>query len=369
MQLSTLQDVYAHPGPYVTVHLDVSRNTEDAPQQLDARWTSARHELERAGVDAALVEEIGNRLHEPVEVAGDARRTIIAADGRVVFDEVLAGTSVWPETVTVGDLPDLAAWAHQADGQLPFLLVVADREGADLDFYPTRAQPAANATVEGDDLHLHKYQGGGWSHRRFQQRSENQWESNAREVADEIRDLVKRHRPRIVLLAGDERARTSIAGALDGIQSEVVHVTAGGRAAGSSDEALWEEVDRVLAAYEAADQVETIGSLEQRWGQGSGAVLGVDDVLEALVQHKVDTLIVDLQKAHDLTVDPSRFPGLPIPEQATTKKELPADQVLVAAGAATDTHLAVLPAAQTKGGGVAALLRWDDRAEDGRDDR
>lgn len=42
MQLSTLQDVYAHPGPYVTVHLDVSRNSETAAQQMDARWTRTR---------------------------------------------------------------------------------------------------------------------------------------------------------------------------------------------------------------------------------------------------------------------------------------------------------------------------------------
>jgi hypothetical protein len=34
--------------------------------------------------------------------------------------------------------------------------------------------------------------------------------------------------------------------------------------------------------------------------------------------------------------------------------------VLVAAGVATDTAIAVLPAEHSKGGGVAALLRWDD---------
>lgn len=50
MQLGALQDVYTHSGPYVTVHLDVSRNTEDATQQLDARWTRARHQLEHDGV-------------------------------------------------------------------------------------------------------------------------------------------------------------------------------------------------------------------------------------------------------------------------------------------------------------------------------
>lgn len=361
MQLSTLQDIYTHPGPYVTVHVDVSRNTEDAPQQLEARWTSIRHELERQEVPDGVVEEIGRRLQEPTDLPGEVRRTIIAAGGEIVFDDMLAGHTAWPEVVTCAELPDLSGWVHQADGQVPFLLVVADREGADLDFYRALARAdSSHVEVQGDDLHIHKYHGGGWSHRRFQQRTENQWESNAREVAEEIRGLVTRHRPRVVVLAGDERARTSIAGALDGVACEVEQVAAGGRAAGSSDAALWDDVRRVLARIEAADEQELTGRLEEKWGQGSGAVLGVDDVIGALVQRKVDTLVVDLQKAHDLTVDPARFPGLPIPEQAVTVKELPADQVLVAAGAATDAAITVLPAAQGKGGGIAAMLRWDD---------
>lgn len=361
MQLGTLQDVYAHAGPFVTVHLDVSRNSEDAAQQLEARWTSARHELERAGVAAELVERIGERLREPTEVSGEVRRTLVAADGEIVFDEVLAGHSPWPEAVTVGELPDLSGWLHQADGQVPFLLVVADREGADLDFFRALARPGStHHEVDGDDLHLHKFQGGGWSHRRFQQRSENQWESNAREVADEVRALVTRHRPRVVVLAGDERARTLVAGALEGVPVEVVQVSAGGRAEGSSEEALWTEVRRVLARIEADDEQQLTGRLEEKWAQGNGAVLGVDDVLGALVQGKVDTLIVDLQKAQGITVDPARFPGLPIPEQAASRRDLPAAQVLTAAAAATDANVVVLPAEQTKGGGVAALLRWDD---------
>lgn len=361
MQLGTIQDVYTHPGPFVTVHLDVSRNTEDAPQQLDARWTTARQSLEEAGVDTALVDAIGERVHEPLDVPGEVRRTIVAADGEIVFDDVLAGHTVWPEVVTYGELPDVSGWLHQVDGQMPFLLVVADREGADIDFYRALARPDAERTeVSGDTIDLHKVPGGGWSHRRFQERSENVWESNARDVADEVRAAVRRHRPRVVILAGDERARTLIAEALDGLQCDVEQVTAGGRAAGSSTESLWEDVRRVLARIEAADQQQLIGDLEEKWGQGSGAALGVDDVVQALVQGKVDRLIVDLQKARDLTVDPTRFPGLPLPAQAAQRTDLPADQVLVAAGAATDTAISLIPAQQGKGGGVAALLRWDD---------
>lgn len=360
MQLTTLQDVYAHPGPYVTVHLDVSRNTEDAAQQAEARWTTARHTLEKEGVSPELVERIGERLREPSELPGEVRRTVVAAGDEIVFDDVVAGRTAWPETVAVGELPDVSGWLHQTDGQMSFVLVVADREGADVDFYRALATAdPMHSEVDGSTLHIHKFQGGGWAHRRFQQRSENQWESNARDVAEEVRSVVRRHRPRVVLLAGDERARGLIAGALDGVQCEVVQISSGGRAEGSSDEALWDEVRHVLARLEADDQQQVTALLEEKWGQGAGAVLGVDDVLGALVERKVGTLILDLQKARDISVDPSKFPGLPLPERVASRKDVPADQVLVAAAAATDAAIAVLPAGQTKGGGVAAVLRWD----------
>ena len=358
MQLGTLQDVYAHPGPYVTVHLDVSRTTETGRQEVESRWNNARRTLESEGVAAEVIEEIGNRVLDPVDMPGEVRRTIIAAGDEILFDDVLAGHSVWPEVVACGDLPDVSGWLHQADGQMPFLLVVADREGADLDFHRAMMRSdTEHSQVEGDTQNLHHFKGGGWSHQRFQERTENQAAANAREVADEITRVVRRHRPRVVILAGVQQARTEIVAALDSLPCEVVEIEAGGRGDGSSEEAMWEEIEQVLARIEAEDQQQLTGRLEEKWGRGSGAALGVDDVMEALVQRKVDTLIVDLQKAHDISVDPSKYPGLPIPAQLATKKELPADQVLVAAGAATDTNIAVLPAEQSKGGGIAALGR------------
>lgn len=360
MQLSTLQEVYTRPGPFVTVHVDVSRNTEDAASQLDARWTQTRHQLEHEKVDAGLVEQIGERMREPVDIPGEVRRTIVAAGDEIVFDEVTTAHAPWPEVVSVGELPELSGWVQQVDGQVPFLLVVADREGADIDFYrAVSSQGSEHRQVDGETLHIHKYHGGGWSHRRFQERSENTADANAREVAEQVRGAVQRHRPRAVILAGDERARSAIAGDLDGVQSEVHHVTSGGRGAGSSEEALWNEVRQVVARLEAEDQQQLTDRLERTWSQGKGSVLGVDDVVDALVKRQVETLVVDLQKAHELTVDATRFPGLPIPEQASGRKDLPADQVLVAAAAATDAEVTVVPEAQGKGGGVAALLRWD----------
>ena len=361
MKLGTIQDLYTRSGPFVTVHMDVSRNTEDARQQIDARWSTAAQDLERAGVDEDLIARIGERMHQQTEVPGEARRTIVAADGDIVFDDVRAGHTIWPETTTSGPLPDLAGWLHQVDGQVPFVLVVADREGADIDFYRAMSKPdAEHQEVHGDTLHITKVPQGDWAQKQFQQRSENVWQKNAREVADAVRRLCTEQRPRLVVVAGEDRMRAEITEALDGVQCDVEQVTAGGRAAGSSTEALWDEVREVLARAEAYDEEQITGRLLEKSGQGSGAARGLPEVLDALVQGKAERLLVDLRAAHEMTVNPAEHPGLALPASASDATDLPADQVLVAVGAATDAELSVLPAEQTKGAGVAALLRWDD---------
>jgi hypothetical protein len=95
-------------------------------------------------------------------------------------------------------------------------------------------------------------------------------------------------------------------------------------------------------------------------GQQGTAARGLGEVLDALVRGQVDRLVLDLEAAHEMTVNPKEHPGLALPEPAASTEQLPADQVLVAAGAATDAQLSLLPRAQTKGAGVAALLRWEE---------
>ena len=363
MKTTRLQQLFTRPGPYVTIHAEVGRPTEDARQQLDARWTAIRHELEHEGVDGDLVEEIGRRFQERPQVGGEVRRTIVAADGEVLLDDVQAGHAVAPEAVDVGLLPDLSGWLALADRQHPFVLVVTDREGADIAFHPGLAVPRADeVTVEGDDLHVHKVPVGGWSHQRYQNTTENAWASNAADVADEVRSGLRARPTEVVVLAGDQRARHLVEEALGEVQGvPVVHVESGGRAAGASEEALWEDVRRVLAEVEARADAEVLERLAAAEGQGGAVATGLDDVLEALVRGQVERLVLDPAAAAEQTVDPADHPGLALPEGVAGR--LPADRVLVAAAAATSAEISVLPREHTHDTGIAALLRWDDAAD------
>lgn len=365
MDLARLRPVFEHSGPYLTVHAEVGRATEDAVAQRDARWTNVRHELEHAEADEALVSEVGRRLQENTHADGAVRRTLVAADDEVVLDELQVGESHWPEVLDRDALPDLAAWVATEDRAIPFVLVVADRTGADIQAYRGLAGGAAEEeTVTGETFYITKVPQGDWAQRQFQQTAENAWEQNARLVADEVRTLAKRHGTRLVLVAGEVRARAEVTRALEshdtGSFGTIAQVEAGGRADGASDEAMWREVRQHLAEAERAADAEVAGLLDEARGRGEGAATGLDEVLEALRKSQVDRLVLDLQALSDKTVTPSDLDGVPLPEPAASSDALPADRALVAAGALTGARLTVLPTSLSRGGGVSALLRWSE---------
>src|SRR3712207_9336982 len=79
--------------------------------------------------------------------------------------------------------------------------------GADLTLATLPGQAEEEETVKGDAFQIRKFQGGGWAHHRYQHNAENKWVHNADNVAGSIASMVRRLRPRFVLVAGDIRAR------------------------------------------------------------------------------------------------------------------------------------------------------------------
>ena len=360
MLLDAIRPVFDRSGPYLTIHAEVGRTDEHALDQLDARWTTIRHELEHRGVAADLIEDIGERLRENTHIAGEARRTIVATPTEVVFDDVQPGHALWPETVDQADLPDLSGWLRHADRAVPFMLVQVDRTGGDLAFYRAVNQPAADdRTVDGESFQITKVPQGDWAHKEYQNRAEGLWSQNAQLVAEELTSIARRQHPRAVLVAGDVRAAEELVDALGKHPIPVVRLSSGGRAAGTSDESLWAEVRTVVAGLEADADQEVADQLAEGTGRQQGVALGSADVLDALVRGQVDRLVLDLDQARDATVHPVDFPGLDLPEPASRAAEVPADRALVAAAARSDAQISLLPADLIPQRGVAAVLRWD----------
>ena len=371
MLLDKVRPLYDHAGPFITLHLDVSRDSENAVQQLDARWTSARRELEEHGIDGPILEQIEARVHEETGVGGAVRRTIVATAEEILLDDVRGGASSWPEGVTVGPLPDLAGWLSQVGGEMPFILVTADRVGADIEVYTAASRPAVEqTTADGSRADIRKLPVGGWAHDKIQQRAENHWHANAEIAADAVTSAVRHHRPRLVVVCGDVRARSEIAERLGQANGALVEtVESGGRAEGTSDEALWDDVHRLLAELEARETDELVQRLERGVAVGEGVLTGPDRVADAFVKGEVERLVLDLSEAQETTIDPADHPGLALPQQALEAGPLPADRVLVAAAALTSAEVSVLPHEIelprdfALANGVAATLRWDERRQ------
>lgn len=380
MRLDLARPLFERPGPFLTLHVDVSRDTEDARQQIDSRWTRARHLLQDHGVSGPIVGEVEERLREPTHLPGKVRRTLVAdlhpdGGGEILLDDARLCTSTWPETVTVGPLPDLAGWLSSVGAQNPFVLIRVDRVGADIEVHVAPSRPASEqTTVDGDTFDITKLPQGDWAQDKYQQRAENPWHANARLVADQVAALAERYRPRLVVVCGDVRARSDLASLLEDLLpaatgASVVTVESGGRAAGTSDEALWDDVRRLLAEIEARDTDAVLQRLERGIAVGEGVLSGPDRVAEAFVVGGVEELVLDLGEARAVSVAAADHPGLALPAVARDAGALPADQVLVAAAALTDAevtllpHEVPLPQELALANGVAATLRWDERTQ------
>jgi hypothetical protein len=360
MLLDRVRPVFEQPGPYLTIHADDGRTTADAVDQLDARWTTIRHELEDKGYADDLVDDLERRFKENTHLAGEVRRTIVVAGDEVVLDELQAGHAWWPESLDVGELPDLSGWVRGAEAELPFLLVQTDRVGADLAYYRAVTAPAVDGeSVDGQDYYITKVPEGGWAQQEYQSHVEENWKRNAADVADAVRSAVREHRPRVVLVAGDPRAIQELTDQLDNLQVPVVKLESGGRAEGTSEEALTAEIRGVLAEFAGHDQEDLMEALQAAAGRQQGeSAQHLPDVLNALVQGQVDRLVLDPAKAADTSVRPADYTGLPLPQSVSAEQELPADRVLLAAAALSDAEVTVLPAEQSPGGMASALLRW-----------
>lgn len=365
-QLSALKDLYSHSGPFATAYLDASRDTETGAHEVDLRWRALRDRLLEAGADAATLEAM-DAVVDADRSPGKHGLAVVAAEGQVLFD---ATTPVPPsrELAAYSPVPHLMPYFAQQAGRPDYVVVVADRTGAEIRSM-TASGEQSSATVEGSAQYpLHKTGRNDWSELHFQHRVENSGETNAREVADAVQRHVAASRVTLVVVAGEEQGRTTLAAQLgksvDG--AEVVEVTAGGRAAGASEDALNEAVRDAVLAHVWRERRALLERMQQDVGRGEFAATGVSGVLEALREARVDTVVLSDDPTSTLTAwfgdDPTQL-ALTQDEITDLGVENPRqdrlDAVLIRTVVNTGANLVVTPGAHDYlPEGVGALLRY-----------
>src|SRR5918994_2645842 len=371
IRLDTLTGLATAPGPFAVAYLDATQAKELGPQEVEKRWRALRGSLAEQGADEATLDEMQAAVGRH-DVPGEHGQALVAAHGRLLGDYALPGRPR-RETARWSPLPHLMPLVAQLRPVVPYVLALVDRVGADVTVHGPGGE--SEATVDGGTYPIHRTGLGGWSALRYLHRTEDLWERNAREVADVIESGVRRTAARVVILAGDVRARETLRKVLDEPARDlVVELQTGGRAEGIDEEKLREKVDGVVARAAADADQAAVAQFQEAYGRASAgigpifAVAGLADAVEALRKAQVETLLVVDDPSSDaeawvgpepvhLGLDRSELSALGVDDPIRDRL----DAALIRAAAGTDAAVVTLAPGQLDlRDGLGAVLRYPD---------
>lgn len=357
METTTLTPVLTKPGPYATVLVDVSQDTEAGRQEHHNRVRAACDELAGQGAPRQVVDRIAAVLDEQTSTPAPVARLVVSTPEEIVYDEL----AVLRQDHTIsswGPLPDLTAWAAHRDAQVRFVLALVDHAGGDIALWDSDVpEPELQTSAGGELEDVHQVPVGGWASIQVQRTTENVWRRNADDVVTEVRRLVAERSPDVVLVSGDPTSSGIVRRALDQLHVPVVALASGQRAPDGGDEALQHAIREALQRIVVERRTALVHRVREAMGRGSGIVTGVREVADALVQGQVETLVFDPARAGELELDPRDHPGLSF-GAATVEGPVRADEALIAGAVLTEAEIVALPGAALGGAPVAGLLRW-----------
>ncbi|HSK96695.1 MAG TPA: Na+/H+ antiporter NhaA, partial [Euzebyales bacterium] len=273
-------------GPFVSVYLTTRGALPDAAEQVALRWRNLRRQLADDGAPEAALAAV-DPLTDGAHREGESL-VVVAHAGGVLYSAHLP-QAPQDDVAVLGDLPRLTPLLAATQRLIPHIVVVTDRLGAEL--IVVQPDDADHHTaVDGEELHVTRSAPGGWSQPRFQQRAENRWDANAREVADALTRLVDAHHPKLVVVSGDVRAVQFLRAQLPPRVADLLAEVQGDYS--DLEEALL-RTDDLVAARAEAETAETLQALEREQGQGDLAATGAEATLHALARGQVDTVLLD----------------------------------------------------------------------------
>ncbi len=367
MNLSFLRPLFDQPGPWVSVYLEASRASENADQEADLRWRGLREQLTEQGADEADLDAVGTAIQEHPAQPGRYGLAIFARGGEVVQLEVLSEPPAADEA-HYGPLPHAMPLVAQRGEEVPYVRVLADRTGADLEGLAVGGSPRRQEVVGSETFPLRKVHGGGWSHRRYLQAAEESWKRNAGDVANAAVELAESVGAEVIVVGGDVRAVQLFAAKLPKRwQERVVQTDAGSRHA-ADDSALDDVTIQAIADIASRHTNDAIERYQAQRGVDTAST-GLADVVTRLQRGQVDTvLLVNEPSSTDVLYigpdDPTlvaanpellRQSGVPDPRRVR------ADAALLRAIAGTSAELFLVEPGQAPlEHGIGAVLRYAD---------
>lgn len=351
--MDALKELFTRQGPFASVAMDVSLDSESGERTLELRAREVGDRLLEQGAPAEVVDRVRGALEQPVREPAPRTRFVVATGEGVLLDEVVAEPTTQAEVVWA-PLPDTARLMALQQEVTSLVLVSVDHTGGSVTTYDSRELEVTDADhVEGDEDYVQKVRGGGMAHRRFQMTSEEVWRENAREVGALALEKV-RAGERLVVVAGSAESRGEVVDALSSSPAEVVTLDRAGLSSDGGEESLHLALRAVVEQHLEEEREALRARLEQALGQDRGATAELEDVLDAFVKGQVETLVLDRAAMAEETVIAANHPGLELPGEMPLR----ADLALVACAVRTDANVVEPPHGFVQP--VAALLRWDD---------
>jgi hypothetical protein len=363
-QLAGLARVARSDGPFASVYLGVSPDAVDAAHRLDVRWREARHDLERQGAPAPVIEAIAEVVERDDHRGGATLAVLADESGRRIVSELPNPPK--RDVVAWAPLPRLGPLVEWRQAELPHVVVLIDRSGADV-FGVVGETEAVHEDVQGDSAPIEKNAPGGWSQKRYQTRAESSWSENAADVARVVEETCARIDAKLVVVAGDVRAVELLRKSLPSRVDELVTVIDGSRHADGSEDAVAEDTVRAVATVVASETATLLAKFREELGQHDRAADGPGPVLEALARGQVEVLLV-----HDDPDDNRTAWFGPDPLHVGARRDVveamgvdaPCEgrlvDVLLRAALGSGAGIRIVPDSRQLDGRVGAILRWSD---------
>jgi hypothetical protein len=344
----------------------------DSPGEVQYFWEVSWNDAVRQAGELGAAKDTAQALSVgsgDAQEHGPGTRVVIAAHGQVLHEQWL-GQSVGENSVLVGPLPHLAAAASAAAARPACVVVVADRDGADViahasgtevaveHFLVGKREPSQTGHVREKPPAVHH----GERHLTDSE-PESGGQANATEVAARIDDAAAKVGAHIVLGAGDQHILDAISAHLTGSLGPIITIDGRRTRSGRDDHmgpAIGAALDRiaVAATSEIGDRIAS-----QVGGENPGAVRGVKAVAEQLAEQQVAVLLLAADIARDSGPSNSYVLGSSptelLPANVVTGLAVPLEDGLVWAALHQDAIVVVLPdrTGPLAGEPAAALLR------------
>ncbi|WP_309074682.1 Vms1/Ankzf1 family peptidyl-tRNA hydrolase [Paenarthrobacter sp.] len=366
-RLAKYSELFRKPGPWCMAYVDASAGTVDGLEAADVQPDNVRNALAGLGASENDLEAVAGAIQPATGEPSPISRYVLVRQGEVAINELLPGALLGPEQISTDVVPDLLPLLkHRPDG---FAYVVAEvsREEGEIRLHRAGRQAAEESQhIQGSDENLKKVPVGGWSQGRYQRHTEEIWRRNADQVVEQIDRVVRENSARLLVLAGDIRARQLVADQLSEASKAILSlVDSHTLAAGSDREKFEDEVNSLVAQQWATEQGQLVDRLAEQEGQANPeSATGFGAVVHALQQAQVEVLMFDDGSLTDRTVLAlNAEPWLATSEEESLGAEVlgkvPAAAALLRAAALTDARVELVPSAALPDGvEIAALLRW-----------